>query len=180
MIQFNKILKQLNKFQNNPNVYVTNELLNDKIEEVDWYEERNSGDSFFKEKTKHFLKTKPIKRNTIDLNSIINRDNILRNEKNIFIKIDCQGAEIPILKGSTSILTNTDFIILEIPLFGKYNEGVPNFLQHIQFMDSIGFCPFDMLENHYVNNFNIQIDMLFINKSHELNKIIEQKIFHKI
>ena len=30
--------KQLNIFQNNPNIYVTNELLNDKIEEVDWYE----------------------------------------------------------------------------------------------------------------------------------------------
>ena len=58
--------EQLNKFQNNQNIYVTNELLNDKIEEVDWYEERNTGDSFFKEKTHHFFKTKPIKRKTID------------------------------------------------------------------------------------------------------------------
>ena len=29
--------------------FVKNVLLNDKIEEVDWYEERNTGDSFFKE-----------------------------------------------------------------------------------------------------------------------------------
>tara|TARA_Y100000768_G_scaffold150589_1_gene112472 strand:- start:987 stop:2552 length:1566 start_codon:yes stop_codon:yes gene_type:complete len=156
--------EQLNKFQNNPNIYVRNELLNDKIEEVDWYEEKNTGDSFFKEKTKYFLKTKPIKRNTIDLNSIINRDNILRNEKNIFIKIDCQGAEIPILKGSEKILSRTDFIVIEMPLFGQYNEGVPNFLEHIKFMDSIGFVPFDKIDDHYMNGFNMQIDLLFINK----------------
>ena len=108
------------------------------------------------------------------------QNNFLKDSKNILIKIDCQGAEIPILKGSTKILSFVDFIIIEMPFFGQYNENVPNFLEHIQFMDSIGFCPFDMLENHYENNFNIQIDMLFINKSHELNKIIEQKIFHKI
>lgn len=169
--------EQLNKFQNNPNVYVTNELLNDKIEEVDWYEERNTGDSFFKEKTKHFLKTKPIKRNTIDLNSIINRDDILRNEKNIFIKIDCQGAEIPILKGSKKILSRTDFIVIEIPLFGQYNEGVPNFLEHIKFMDSIGFIAFDIVDKHYINGFNMQIDMLFISKNHEMNKTVQTKLY---
>lgn len=169
--------EQLNKFQNNPNIYVTNELLNDKIEEVDWYEERNTGDSFFKEKTHHFLKTKPIKRKTIDLNSIINRDNILTNEKNIFIKIDCQGAEIPILKGSKKILSRTDFIVIEIPLFGQYNEGVLNFLEHIKFMDSIGFIAFDIVDKHYINGFNIQIDMLFISKNHEMNKTVQTKLY---
>ena len=168
--------KQLNKFQNNPNIYVINELLNDKIEEVDWYEEKNSGDSFFKEKTKWFLNTKPIKRKTIDLNSIINRDNILKNEKNIFIKIDCQGAEIPILKGSENILSRTDFILIEMPLFGQYNEGVPNFLEHIKFMDSIGFIAFDIVEKHYINGFNMQIDMLFISKNHKMNETVQTKL----
>ena len=169
--------EQLNKFQNNPNIYVRNELLNDKIEEVDWYEEKNTGDSFFKEKTKHFLKTKPIKRKTIDLNSIINRDNILRNEKNIFIKIDCQGAEIPILKGSEKILSRTDFIVIEMPLFGQYNEGVPNFLEHIKFMDSIGFITFDIVDKHYINGFNMQIDMLFISKNHKMNETVQTKLY---
>lgn len=168
---------ELKIFKNNPDIYVTNELLNDKIEEVDWYEEKNTGDSFFKENTKYFLKTQPIKRKTIDLNSIIDRDNILTDKKNIFIKIDTQGAEIPILKGSGKILSRTDFIVLEIPLFGKYNEGVPNFLEHIQFMDSIGFIPFDIVDNHYINGFNMQIDMLFINKHHKLNNIVHEKLY---
>jgi len=169
--------KQLNRFNDNPNVFVKNVLLNDKIEEVDWYEERNTGDSFYKERTKYFLNTKPIKRMTIDLNTIINRDNILKDAKNIFIKIDCQGAEIPILKGCKKILSRTDFIVLEMPLFGQYNEGVPNFLEHIQFMDSIGFIPFDIVDNHYINNFNMQIDMLFINKNHEINNIIQKTLY---
>jgi len=169
--------KQLDTFKNEPNIFVRNELLNDKQDEVDWYEEKNTGDSFFKERTKYFSKTKPIKRTTIDLNSIIERDNILKDKKNIFIKIDCQGAEIPILKGSSKILNRTDFIVIEMPLFGQYNEGVPNFLEHVQFMSNIGFIPFDIVDNHYKNGFNIQIDMLFINKNHNMNSTIQQKLF---
>ncbi len=169
--------KELDRFKNNPNFFVQNVLLNDKIEEVEWYEERNTGDSFFKERTNYFLNTKPIKRTTIDLDTIIIRENILKDAKNIFIKIDCQGAEIPILKGSKQILGRTDFIVLEMPLFGQYNEGVPNFLEHIQFMDNIGFIPFDIVDNHYINNFNMQIDMLFINKNHKFNKIVQEKLY---
>ncbi len=166
--------KELNRYEQNNNVFIyKNILLNDKEVEVNWYQEKNTGDSFFKELTPSFEKTKPIKRKTITLDTIINRDNILKNDKNIFIKIDCQGAEVPILKGSKTILDKTDFILLEMPLFGKYNEGVPNFLEHIQFMDSIGFCPFEIIANHYINHFNMQIDMLFINKNHELNKVVQ-------
>jgi hypothetical protein len=91
----------------------------------------------------------------------------------MLIKIDCQGAEMPIIKGATVILNNVDFIILEMPLFGQYNENVPNFLEHIKFMDEIAFVPYDFLESHYINDFNMQIDMLFINKNHDFNKIVQ-------
>lgn len=156
---------ELNRYDKNENVFIyKNTLLNDKETEVDWYQEKNTGDSLFKELTHIFKNTKPIKRKTTTLDTIINRDNILKNDGNIFMKIDCQGAEIPILKGSKAILNKTDFIVLEMPLFGKYNECTPNFSEHIRFMDSIGFCPFDIIDNHYINNFNMQIDMLFINK----------------
>ena len=166
---------ELNIFQNNPNISVFNVLLNDKEEEVDWYEEKNTGDSFFKEKTKYFSQTKPTKRKTTTLNSIIERDNILTDNTNLFIKIDCQGAEIPILRGSIRILGVTDFILIEMPLFGQYNEGVPNFSEHIEFMEEIGFLPYDVVDNHYLNNFNMQIDMLFINKKCEFYTKFKQK-----
>lgn len=169
--------QQLNNLKNNPNIYIKNVVLNDKIEEVDWFEEKNTGDSFFKEKSKFFINTKPIKKKTIDLNTLIQNDNILSDAKNIFIKIDCQGAEIPILKGASQILHKTDFIVLEIPFFGQYNEGVPNFLEHIQFMNSIGFIPFDIIDKHYIYNFNMQIDMLFINKNHKFNNIVQTNLY---
>lgn len=168
---------ELNKFNNSLNIKKYNCLLNNTVEEVNWYEQKNTGDSMFREKTKWFVNCDVIKRLTIDLNShessvIINNESI----KNVFIKIDCQGAEIPILKGATNFFNKTDFILLEIPLFGQYNEGVPNFLEHIKYMDSIGFIPYDMLENHYFNNFCIQVDVLFINKTHPFNELVNKSL----
>lgn len=164
---------ELNRYNDDNMVKVYNTLLFDKIQEVDWYEMKNTGDSIFRENTNHFLNCNIYKRMTIDLDTHILQNNILEDAKNILIKIDCQGSEIPILKGSTTILNKTDFIILEIPLFGQYNKGVPTFLEHIQFMDSIGFYSYDIIDNHYINGFNMQIDMLFINKNHEFNNKVK-------
>jgi len=166
---------ELNKFNNDNNVKVYNNIvLNDKIEEIDWYCIKGTGDSMFKEKTKHYINCDSIKRETIDLNTHILKNNLFQESKNILIKIDCQGAEISILKGASSILEKTDFILLEIPLFGQYNDGIPNFLEHIQYMNSIGFITYDILESHYINNFNMQLDVVFINKNHEFNKTVNQ------
>ena len=169
---------ELNKFRKISNIRVFNNILNDSNKEVEWYEMRNTGDSMFREKSKHFENCKTIKRDSITLNSLLkDRNGIIENCKKILIKIDCQGAEIPILSGATDIYNNIDFIILEIPLFGKYNENVPTFLEHIKFMDNIGFIPYEFLESHYANNYNMQIDMLFINKNHEFNKIVQALMF---
>jgi FkbM family methyltransferase len=160
-----------------PNISVFNEVLNDKIEEVEWFEMQNTGDSMFKEKSIHFKDCVPLKKITNTLDNIIETNkNIIDidNIKNVFIKIDCQGAEIPILKGASNILKKTDFIILEIPLFGQYNENVPSFIEHINFMNSIGFVTYDIADNHYINGFNMQVDVLFINKNHSFNTIVNE------
>ena len=159
-------LKQLS------NVSLYNVILNDKVEEINWYQMKNTGDSMFREKTSHFINCEPIRRQTIDLNTLMQGK--LDEATNILIKIDCQGAEIPILKGATSIYSKTDFIVLEIPFFGQYNEGVPNFLEHIRFMDEIGFVPYDIYDSHYINEFNMQVDVMFINKNHSFNTIVNQ------
>ena len=113
----------------------------------------------------------------ITLNECITKHALdLSTMTNIFIKIDCQGAEIAILKGAADVLAKTDFILLEIPLFGQYNAGVSTFLEHIQYMDSIGFQPYDIVENHYINNFNMQVDMLFINKTHTFVKDVQNRL----
>jgi len=169
---------ELNEY-NDLNVKYFNVILNDKIDTVDWFQMKNTGDSMFKEKTYHFDNCESIKRETIDLDTLINQNDLFRDSKNIFIKIDCQGAEIPILKGSTSLLSRTDFIILEMPLFGQYNERVPTFLEHIKYMDSIGFVTYDIIENHYINQFNMQVDVLFINKNHSFNNTVNQLLTKK-
>jgi len=166
--------KELNIFKNDNNVEVFNIILNDSIKEVIWFQMKNTGDSFFKEKSKNFKNCENIKRETIDLNTCILSNNILQDSKNILIKIDCQGSEINILKGATLILPKTDFIILEIPLFGQYNEGVSTFLEHIEFMNTINFVIYDIIDNHYINNFNMQVDILFINKNHQFNITVNE------
>jgi len=165
---------ELNRFQSDERVNVHNVILNDKIDKINWYQNKNTGDSIFREKTHHYKDCEIIKRDTIDLNTYIETNNLFKNSKHILIKIDCQGAEIPILKGSTAIFEKTDFILIEIPLFGQYNEGVPTFLEHILYMNSIGFVPYDILENHYINNFNMQVDILFVNKRHKFNDTVNE------
>jgi FkbM family methyltransferase len=167
---------ELTKFKSLNNCFVYNVILSESNQDVKWYEMQNTGDSFFKEKSKHFINCIPTIRTTNTLTNFF--ENVSFENEHIFIKIDTQGSEIPILKGiSKNILQYTDFIILELPLFGQYNDEVPTFLEHIQFMDSIGFIPYDISDIHNINNFTMQIDMLFINKTHKFNIIVQDRLF---
>ena len=166
---------ELDKFREVENVHVTKGvILNDTITDVDWFEMRNTGDSMFREKTRFFENPNVIRRPTTTLDIVLKDSEIAGS---VFIKIDCQGAEIPILKGATKLLEATDFVLLEMPFFGQYNTGVPTFLEHIQFMDSIGFIPYDILEHHVMKGFLMQVDILFIRKPHPLTKSVQDEMF---
>ena len=162
-IQYPEIEEVLN---NNHNIQFYNELLGQTEEEVIWYQKKNSGDSIYKERTNIFLDCLEIKKHIKVL------DNIIPINTYDLIKLDVQGSEIPILKGATETIQNTSFIILEIPFMGKYNTSVPTFLEHIQYMDSINFILYDIIELHSVKNIIIQVDLIFIHK----NKINGLKI----
>ena len=169
---------QVNQLNVHKNVHIHNNvILNDSITEVDWFKRESTGDSFLKEKTYFFNNCEIIKRKTISLTEYIKQTNLLKDPKNILIKIDTQGSELNVLKGSTLILSNTDFIILEVPLFGEYNEGAPKFLDYMLFMDSIGFIPYDIVNtNHFTCAFNVQIDICFINKLHSYNTLVQNTL----
>jgi FkbM family methyltransferase len=174
---------ELDNLNNYHNISIhKNIILSDKVKQINWYEGCNTGDSIFKEKSIVYKDIKPVIKSAISLDFYIKQNNLFNNNpiSNIFIKIDCQGSEIDILKGASSILPYTDFILLEIPLFGKYNENVPNFREHIEYLDNIGFIPYDILDNHYINNFNMQVDMLFINKNNILNKQVQYDLTYKL
>lgn len=168
--------EKLDSYSNNHIHVYKNIILNEKVEEVDWYQTSYTGDSFFKENTLYYRDIKPVKRTTIDLNSFLEREKINLVNEDIFVKIDCQGAEIPILKGCTKILPFTSFILIEMPFFGCYNSNTPNFLEHIRYMDSIGFIPYDITNILYVNDFAMQLDMLFIKKGHKMCDIVQEKL----
>lgn len=163
---------ELNKFKNNGNRYkVIHTILNDYDGEVDWYEMKNTGDSIKKERTYHFNKCIPFKKECTKL------DTLFKNEKYDLIKIDVQGAEINVLEGGKEMIKNTSFIIMEMPFLGQYNENTPNFLSHIQKMDELGFIPYDIISEHrHKNTLLFQVDLCFINKNHPLNHKFQNEI----
>ena len=152
-------LSSINNFSNMTSMIV---LLDEKVGKVIWNEMRNTGDSIYKENTSYFDDCKKIERDTTTL------------DKKYFdlIKIDCQGAEIPILKGGKNTILNTSVIILEMPFMGEYNIGVPNFYEHIKYMDEIGYQVYDIIEMHRAEDILIQIDIIFLKKGH----IFEKKV----
>ena len=121
---------ELIQFNNDLNVSVHHVLLDETVRLADWYEMKNTGDSMFKENTSVYKDCIPKKKQTTTLNNVFSRK--FTDSDDIFIKIDCQGAEIPILKGAGDILNHTSFILLELPFFGIYsaNHLVCEFLQH--------------------------------------------------
>lgn len=157
------------------NVHVHYVVLNEKNMEVDWYSIDGTGDSMFREKTHYYANTVPYKQQSFALDNVL-LDLDLQSTSRIFMKIDTQGSEIPVLKGASKILKNVDFILMELPFFGEYNEGVPSFSKHIEFMDSIGFVPFDIVETHIIKSFMIQIDIVFIRNTHRLVSSVQQSM----
>jgi FkbM family methyltransferase len=153
------------RFKHLPNVSVQTNILSDLDNKmVMWYSNTSTGDSIYREKTCHFKDTEPVIKQSTTLDTVLNGKTLGK----VLLKIDTQGSELPILEGSMSTLNHVDFLVLEIPFFGSYNEKVPSFLEHIQRLDKLGFLPFEILENHHVKGFNIQVDMLFIKKNHDL------------
>ena len=125
----------------------------------------------YKEKTQVFTQCKKLKKKTSTLDGLF-----ASGQTFDLIKMDIQGAEIPALQGGLGLVKHASFIVLELPFMGQYNEGVPDFLAHITFMDGIGFKPYDLVECRRGHHILFQVDMVFINKTHELNAVLQDKI----
>jgi FkbM family methyltransferase len=157
-------------------IKVFNVTLDSEPRKRNWYQMKNTGDSFFRENTKVFDKCEIIEKETTTLDNQIGDSNYGK----ILMKIDCQGSELEILKGSKNILSKTDFILMETPFIGEWNEGAPSFFDCISFMDKIGFTPYEIVEEGRANingtNYLIHLDMIFIRKKHQLNLKIKEVI----
>lgn len=133
-------------------------LSNPGREYVDFYNGTNSGDSYYKETTKHYDNQRSIKLQSFTLDSIIKKQDLPWPN---FIKIDTQGSELDILLGAELILNYVDLIYIECPII-KYNEGAPNISDYLEFFKSKNFIPVDIFEIHRSENTLLQIDIMFI------------------
>jgi hypothetical protein len=137
---------------------------------------KNTGDSLYRENTKAFENCDVIEKVTTTIDDQLKEYDF----KNIFLKIDCQGAELDILKGSKKTLEKTNFVMMEVPFFGEWNDGAPSFYDSIKFMDEIGFTPYEIAEEGRANldgtSYLIHLDIIFVKKSHPLNIKLKQII----
>jgi FkbM family methyltransferase len=154
---------------NSVNATLINEVVGSSVRSIQWWSIGGTGDSILREQTRHYASVTPQTRMSTTL------DALFPNQTFDFIKIDCQGAELEILRGGTLLASRASVILLECPFACQYNEGCPSFCEYIQYMDSIGFTPFDISEIHNIHNLTGQVDIVFVRKgvySDQIQKII--------
>ena len=146
-------------------------VLSDQRKKVNFFSNLSTGDSYLIEQTSFYKENfKTIIKEAITLDELVDREKIpLPN----LIKIDTQGSELDILKGSKKTISQCSLIYLECPII-EYNLKAPNLNEYLDYLRSIEFFPLDICEVHKIDNVLIQIDILFIRKN-VLNKIYTDK-----
>ena len=117
-----------------------------------------TGTSIFKENTEFYQNANTEFKTMKTLDSVVDMSG---DWSKGLVKIDTQGSEILILKGSTEFLkTKPRFILLECS-YVDYNQDAPLITEVFSYMNSIGYKPVDVLDNSYIENKLIQSDWLF-------------------
>jgi len=97
-------------------------------------------------------------------------DDVITNQsKNILLKLDTHGYEIPIFEGAQLILPHTDVIIVEI--YGFYVSPTGKLFHEISvFLKNKGFRLFDLVDimRRPSDNAFWQADAIYLKESHEV------------
>jgi FkbM family methyltransferase len=85
------------------------------------------------------------------------------------LKIDAQGYELEILKGSSRLLSDFEAVLLEVAII-EVNEGAPLIDSVLSFMKRLGFVAYDILEIHRrpLDQALNQLDILFVKECSDL------------
>lgn len=154
-----------------PNIQYKIGLLGEFPNEKVKFFEMETGSSIYEEQTRFPRKVKYLQMNTLD--------NIVQEYElkgTCFIKLDVQGSELDVLKGATSILKKTEFLLLEISTL-NYNKDAPIFSEVIQFLDSLNFILFDICdERRNKQKVLFQVDLLFVNNKSPIRKQVNYSI----
>jgi len=134
-------------------------LLSDSEKEVDYFKSQTSistGNSIYRENTDIPFTSEKRKTQTLQ--------NIVGNETYDLIKMDVQGSELDIMKGSEDVIKKSKYLLLEMQAF-EYNKNAPNASEVIAYLHSLNFHLLDLMDTAYIQDYLINIDALFINKS---------------
>ena len=135
-------------------------LSSEANKEVNYYKSLSgdaSGNSIYLENTKY--KFIPEKRITTTLKLIVPKD-----VDYDLIKMDVQGSELDIIKGSLDIIKKTKFLLLELQIF-EYNKDAPMLSEVLTYLKNINFDLVDVFDLLYSSSGSlIQIDGFFVNR----------------
>lgn len=126
----------------------------------------NTGASMYLEVSQHYAPGKYITETlpVVPLDSYVSTNNLPLPD---FLKLDVQGAELDILRGGEKCLRNSKYVLLEASLH-RWNKDAPMIEDIIIFMSERGFQLIDIVENHFVNNYLLQVDILFAHENTNL------------
>lgn len=171
--------------RNGSKVHAVSTILDSTKRDVQWHTNRGSaGDSLFKEATPAYRGLAPETRHAQTLDGVLER---LASAGTVLlpdlVKLDVQGAELAVMRGAARAVAAAEVIVMELPFAGAYNTGAPAFSEYIAALDSAGFVPFDMLEQHHLslgsrNAIILQVDVVFVRKGSRFLAHVQDAIAH--
>jgi FkbM family methyltransferase len=126
----------------------------------------NTGNSIFKEDTKHFKGVKPKKVVMRTLDDLLG-GKLQGKVGSMMLKLDIQGAELEALKGALNILHFFDVIYMEASIV-SYNKGAPLVSEVLSFTRSQGFELFRVDHAGTEKGVTKQLDLILARPNSEL------------
>lgn len=85
------------------------------------------------------------------------------------LKLDVQGGELDVLRGARSILSKTKYVLLEASIH-RWNKDAPMIEEVISYMASYNFELIDIVDTHFVQDYLLQVDIIFAHKTTGLRR----------
>lgn len=149
-------------------------LLGDTEKDITFYKAvgpgvgANTGASVYLEVTHHYAPGNYVEETLpmVPLDVYAGRMNLPQPD---LLKLDVQGAELDVLRGAESILSKTQYVLLEASLH-RWNKDAPMIEEIVSYMALHEFELVDIVDTHVVQGYLFQVDVLFAHKSTGLRR----------
>ena len=105
---------------------------------------------------------------------VITVDDVVKErcaEPPFLLKVDVQGAEFDVLAGAVKTLSESDMVILEVPMFDFAGNGI-TIVETVARMNDLGFLPYDIFDGlaRPLDGALGQVDIAFVRKTHPMRQ----------